>query len=420
MSIVLRRTVGLSLLGTLLLSGCTDPAENADQPTPGTSGTAQPSTPNPSNSESATEPTAAASSASPTEADPEAQLQQQAVELADSMSLSEQARSLVMAGVSADGASAAQIASLKKSGISNVFLRGRSQLPHSKISASVRKLHEGLESNVPEGLPVWVATDQEGGFVRVLQGTGFSKLPTALEQGAWSQEKLRTDIAALGTELSEAGINVNLAPVADVVPQSLGTGNAPIGKFGRQYADNSADVASAILVVNQELSDAGVHPVVKHFPGLGRVSLNTDTHAQVTDTKIGADSTDLEPFKAAIDQDLAWVMISNARYTQLDEDNDAPFSKKIITGFLRENLGYERLIISDDLCDAKQVSAVPVGQRAIKFVQAGGTMPLCVDENKSLTMASALAKQAAKDDKLAAQVHEAATLVLSEKLRENS
>lgn len=420
MSTVLRRTVGLSLLGTLLLSGCTAPAENADQPAPSTTGPTQPSSTNPSTSGSATEPSATASSASPTKVDPEAQLQQQAVALADSMSLSEQARSLVMAGVSADGASAAQIASLKKSGISNVFLRGRSQLSHTKISSSVSKLHEGLETNVPNGLPVWVATDQEGGFVRVLQGTGFTKLPTALEQGTWTEKKLRSNISTLGTELSEAGINVNLAPVADVVPKSLGTGNAPIGKFGRQYADNSADVSSSILLVNQELSDAGVHPVVKHFPGLGRVSLNTDTHAQVTDTKIGADSTDLEPFKAAIEQDLAWVMISNAKYTQLDKDNDAPFSKKIITGLLREHLGYERLIISDDLCDAKQVSAVPVGQRAIKFVQAGGTMPLCVDENKSLTMASALAKQAAKDDKLAAQVREAATLILAEKLRENS
>ncbi|WP_404288999.1 glycoside hydrolase family 3 N-terminal domain-containing protein [Glutamicibacter arilaitensis] len=409
MNTALRRTLGLGLLGTLLLSGCTAPTGNSDRPAPGNSGS--PNTQEPGSAA----PTTPAPS--PTTPDPQEELRKEAEALADSMNLVEQAGSLVMAGVSADGASAAQVEALKKQGISNVFLRGRSQLSHSQISSHVKELHDSLAANVPEDLPVWVATDQEGGFVRVLQGQGFSELPTAMKQGAWDKETLQAEISELGEELADAGINVNLAPVADVVPASLGTGNAPIGKFGRQYANNAKDVAASILVANEELADAGVQPVVKHFPGLGRVSLNTDTHAQVTDTKIDAGSADLEPFAAAIDQDLAWVMISNARYTQLDKENDAPFSKKIVTGLLREDLGYKRLIISDDLCDAKQVSAVPVGQRAVEFVQAGGTMPLCVDESKALTMAKTLAKQAGEDEKLAEQVREAAILILSEKLR---
>lgn len=406
MNTALRRTLGLGLLGTLLLSGCTAPTGTADRPEPGKSSNPNTQTPG-----------SAAPTPSPTAADPQEELREKAEALADEMSLAEQAGSLVMAGVSADGASAAQIEALKQQGVSNVFLRGRSQLSHAQISSHVAELHDSLAENVPEDLPVWVATDQEGGFVRVLQGQGFSELPTALEQGAWDEKKLGAEISELGGELADAGINVNLAPVADVVPASLGTGNAPIGKFGRQYASNEEDVAASILIVNEELAEAGVQPVVKHFPGLGRVSLNTDTHAQVADTKVGDDSTDLEPFAAAIDQDLAWVMISNARYTQLDKDNDAPFSKKIVTGLLREDLGYERLVISDDLCDAKQVSAVPVGQRAVKFVRAGGTMPLCVDESKALTMAETLATQAREDEELAGQVREAAILILAEKLR---
>lgn len=333
------------------------------------------------------------------------------------MGLEEQAASLVMAGVPATGASPAQIAALEEQGISNVFLRGRSQLSVSQTAAQVRKITKALNGNVPGQLPVWVATDQEGGFVRVLQGPGFTELPTAAKQGTWSQATLNSRMSAVGGELAEAGINVNLAPVADVVPSSVGTANDPIGYFGREYANNAADAARDVLTVSQALADQGVQPVVKHFPGLGRVTANTDTSRSVTDTSIGYGSEDLEPFKKAIAQDLSWVMVSNARYTQIDEKNDAPFSSTLITGLLREKLGYEGLVISDDLCEAKQVSNVAVGQRAVKFIAAGGTVPLCVNTSDSVTMAAALASESARDKQFAAQVREAAVKVLEEKLK---
>ncbi|MFY9679314.1 glycoside hydrolase family 3 N-terminal domain-containing protein, partial [Glutamicibacter protophormiae] len=336
--------------------------------------------------------------------------------LADGMSVKEQAASLLMAGVPASGASAAQIAALQEQGISNVFLRGRSQLSVSQTAAQVRKITGALERNVPGKLPVWVATDQEGGFVRVLQGPGFTELPTAVKQGAWSQATLKSRMSAVGAELAEAGINVNLAPVADVVPSSIGTANDPIGYFGREYANNSADAAQDVLTVNQALAAEGVQPVVKHFPGLGQVTANTDTSRSVADTSTGSESEELAPFKEAISQDLSWVMVSNARYTQIDQKNDAPFSSKVITGLLREKLGYEGLVISDDLCEAKQVSNVAVGQRAVRFIAAGGTVPLCVNTADAVTMAAALAREAGKDKQFAAQVREAAVKVLEEKL----
>lgn len=336
--------------------------------------------------------------------------------LADGMSVKGQAASLVMAGVPASGASAAQIAALQEQGISNVFLRGRSQLSVSQTAAQVRKITGALERNVPGKLPVWVATDQEGGFVRVLQGPGFTELPAAVKQGAWSQATLKSRMSAVGAELAEAGINVNLAPVADVVPSSIGTANDPIGYFGREYANNSADAAQDVLTVNQALAAEGVQPVVKHFPGLGRVTANTDTSRSVTDASTGSESEQLAPFKEAIAQDLSWVMVSNARYTPIDQKNDAPFSSKVITGLLREKLGYEGLVISDDLCEAKQVSNVAVGQRAVRFIAAGGTVPLCVNTADAVTMAAALAREAGKDKQFAAQVREAAVKVMEEKL----
>jgi beta-N-acetylhexosaminidase len=347
----------------------------------------------------------------------EPSLRQQAEELVDELSASEQAASLVMAGVAATGASAAEISAMKKQGISNVFLRGRSQLTVQQTAAQVRKITQSLESSIPGQLPVWVATDQEGGFVRVLQGAGFAELPTALKQGQWSTSKLEREVGTAGKQLAEAGINVNLAPVADVVPSSIGTSNAPIGYFGREYAHDAAGVSKAVATVNEVLHAQGVQPVVKHFPGLGRVAENTDTNTGVTDTKIGADSSDLQPFEQAIEQGKSWVMVSNARYARLDTKNDAPFSSKIITGLLRGQMGYDGIVISDDLCEAKQVGHVPVGERAVKFIAAGGTVPLCVNSAPAITMAKTLAAEAKSDGKFAGKLREAAALILEEKLR---
>lgn len=408
-----RQLMSLGMLALLMLTSCSSPSsETSTQSSPKASSSSNNgSEPSATSSEDSTQSSSAAAQTpqAPTSRD-------QAEELVDQLSVEQQAASLVMAGVPAMGASSTELKAMEKQGITNVFLRGRSQLSVKQTAARTAIITKSLKSNVPDDLPVWVATDQEGGFVRVLQGTGFTNLPAAAQQGQWSSGKLATNIKKVGEELAEAGINVNLAPVADVVPAKVGTSNAPIGFFGRQYGNTAGEVSQAVVTVNDALNDAGVQPVVKHFPGLGRVAKNTDTSSGVTDTEIGADATDLEPFKQAISQDNSWVMISNARYTKIDAQNEAPFSKKVITGLLRQKLGYEGVVISDDLCEAKQVAQVPVGQRAVKFVAAGGTVPLCVKSTQAVTMAISLAKEAKEEKKFADQVREAAVLILEAKL----
>lgn len=398
--------ISTGVLALLMLASCSSPGPG--EPSSATPGTSSGKTSAAPSSRSAA-PTEDASSAAPTP-------RRQAEDLVDALSVEDQAASLVMAGVPATGADAGEIAAMESQGISNVFLRGRSQLSVEQTAAQVAKITTSLEANVPAQLPVWVATDQEGGYVRVLQGAGFTELPTALEQGKWAPDKLADEISAVGGELAEAGINVNLAPVADVVPAKLGTGNAPIGYFGREYAHDAAGVSAAVATVNEALSAVGVQPVAKHFPGLGRVAENTDTAAGVTDESIDAHSADLRPFTDAINQGTSWIMVSNARYAKLDPDNDAPFSARIITELLREDMGYSGIVISDDLCEAKQVADMPLGQRAVKFVAAGGTVPLCVQSGPAIAMAEALAEEAAADEEFAAQVREAAVLILEEKL----
>ena len=119
------------------------------------------------------------------------------------------------------------------------------------------------------GVPLWVSADQEGGKVQHLKGPGFDAMPTAVEQGELAPEALRSRAKDWGGQLSAAGVNLNLAPVLDTVPEELGDDNKPIGFLDRNYGSTPEAVAAHGGAFQAGMTDAGVAPAVKHFPGLG-------------------------------------------------------------------------------------------------------------------------------------------------------
>ena len=259
----------------------------------------------------------------------------------------------------------------------------------------------------------FVATDQEGGYVQVLKGSGFSALPAALVQGSWATATLRERATSWGRQLARAGVNVNLAPVADTVPSaSFAPSNAPIGHWKREYGYDPATVSGASRAFSAGMLAAGVDPVIKHFPGLGRVTKNTDTSRNVTDTKTTRQDADLKPFVDGIAAGNDWVMVSNAHYSKIDAKNIAPFSSTIMRSMLREDLGFNGIIVSDDMCDAEQLAPWSPGTRALRFFEAGGTMMLCVDAPKMPAIANALYAEASKDPAFAGLIDAAALHVL--------
>jgi len=224
-----------------------------------------------------------------------------------------------------------------------------------------------------------VAVDQEGGQVQSLQGPGFERLPSALEQGALPPDRLAALTGEVGDALHGAGINLNLAPVADVVPAGTERDNAPIGFYDRQYGSTAPAVTEAAGTVVEELADAGVTATLKHFPGLGRVRANPDTDAGVTDAVTSADDDQVAAFGTlARSPDHPFVMISSATYPRIDGANQAMFSRAVISGVLRDRLQFEGVVVSDDVGNAEAVQAVPPGRRAVRFLEAGGTMVLTV------------------------------------------
>ena len=294
--------------------------------------------------------------------------------------------------------------------VGGVFLAGRSSAGAEAVRAAVTQVQADVQ------VPVLVAVDQEGGAVQTLTGPGFDVVPSALEQAQQPPEQLRAAVTGWARQLRDAGITMDLGPVADTVPAGTEDANPPIGAFDRQYGSDPAAVAAAVTAVVGGLQDAGVAATVKHFPGLGRVDVNTDTDEGATDPEATADDPHLEPFAAAVDAGVAAVMVSSASYPQLDPERPAVFSP-VVLGLLRDQLGFDGVAVSDDVGAAVALSAVPVGQRAVDAVAAGNDVVLTVDPDDAAPMADALQQRATADPAFAARVDESASRVLALKER---
>jgi beta-N-acetylhexosaminidase len=143
--------------------------------------------------------------------------------------------------------------------------------------------------------------------------------------------------------------------------------------------------------------------------------VNTDTSTGSVDSTATAKDPYLEPFAAGIQAGSAAVMVSSASYPRLDRRAIAAFSTPIITGLLRRRLGFTGMIMSDDLGAAGAVAAVPVGQRAVRFVAAGGDLVLTIRPEDAAPMTGALVAEAQRSPAFAARVADAAGHVIRAK-----
>jgi beta-N-acetylhexosaminidase len=281
--------------------------------------------------------------------------------------------------------------------------------------AVTRELQAQATGTTTNGVKLWVSADQEGGLVQSLKGPGFSTIPTALAQGSWPRATLESRAERWGSQLRAAGVNLDLAPVADTVPAGLGTANAPIGYFDREYGHHPKVVARHVTAVIDGLRSAGVEATAKHFPGLGRVRRNTDTSAGVTDSTTTRHDPYLLPFQRAVTDHVPVVMVSSATYTRIDPGHLAAFSP-VVMDMLRHDLDFTGAIVSDSMT-AVAVQNVPAGARGVRFIRAGGTVALSVDTATTTAMATAVLARAESSAHFRATVRRDALVVLKEKHR---
>jgi beta-N-acetylhexosaminidase len=333
----------------------------------------------------------------------------------DRSTLRVRAGQLVMVGIAADSSRLAPAAAqaLQDSGIGNVILTGRSARGVDATATLVRRIRAILRRGPAGRIRPEVAADQEGGQVQVLSGPGFSDLPTARHQGTWATPHLSRAARRWGEELADAGVTLNLSPVLDVVPE--GRPNEPIGRYDRHFGPTPRQVTIKGSAFVRGSQRAGTAVTVKHFPGLGRATGNTDVTADVVDRVTTRRDRMLRPFSAAIRRGAAYVMMSSARYPRLDPDRLAAFSPVIVRGMLRRQLGFDGVVISDDVGIATAVQHIAAGRRATAFVRAGGDMVLSVDAPAAVAMVDALVSLARRSTTFRARIDRAAERVLLRK-----
>lgn len=394
-----RRTVLTGALGALL-AGCagnSTPTPAPSASSPGSSAT--PGSP-PASTAAATPSTPAGTPSAPTTIDC-------ATRIVDEMSLAERVGQVVMVGVTS--ASASELAVLRKLKIGSVILMGTHTGGVSGVRALTRKL---AISGLPT--PLLISVDQEGGLVQRLKGPGFDTIPSAKVQAGWSNATLTSRATRWGRQLASAGVHWTLAPVADTVPASVGSANAPIGALGRGYGSNPDVVGAKVSAFVKGMTAAGIATSAKHFPGIGRVRGNTDFTAGVTDKVTRADDPYLAPFAAAVRAGASSVMVSTVTYSRIDSHHPAAFSPAVI-GLIRGRLGFDGVVISDDLGAARAVASVPAKQRGIGFLKAGGDLAMTVTPALADEFVAGI-RAAATDAAVAARVRESAIRVVALKI----
>lgn len=237
----------------------------------------------------------------------------------------------------------------------------------------VKDLLAGVREVV--GRPVLAAVDQEGGPVNRLGAiaTAFAKLPAGRLQATWPEERLDEVWFHAGRAMAALGFNVDFAPVADL---DDGPGTNAIGP--RSYGTDPARVAACASLVLGALARAGVAGCLKHFPGLGGTDL--DTHkALATSPLTLAEITGphVRPYRDLV-REAPLVMTAHAHFPALDgpEPLPATFSPRALGALLREEIGYDGVVISDDLEMGAVAREGSPGARALRALAAGCDLAL--------------------------------------------
>jgi beta-N-acetylhexosaminidase len=247
-----------------------------------------------------------------------------------------------------------------------------------------------------------VMVDQEGGDIRTVSFAG----PAAGQASQGTPEQVEAAAREAAEQLRGVGVNVNLAPVADVAER----GGVPSVMDGRAFAGGPDEVAAATRASIRGMRVARVAATAKHFPGLGGSQVNTDDASATVEGEI---DSDLVPFEAAIAERVPLVMLSHALYPALDADAIASQSHAIATGLLREQLGYEGVVVTDSMEAQAVLAGSGVADASVRAIRAGADLVLLTGSASWNEVFPRLLEEVQADPEFRARVRESAARVLA-------
>lgn len=269
------------------------------------------------------------------------------------------------------------------------------------------------------GIPVFIAVDEEGGTVARVSGSksmGIKPYPNMSEVGAGKDSNRALQIGVeMGKYLADLGFNIDFAPDADVLtnPQN------DLLKY-RAFGSDPHTVTTMTAAFTKGLQTSGVLATYKHFPGHG--STSADSHKGITVSQqdaIGLEQVDLVPFKDAVAKDVKLIMVSHVCFPKAFGDNTpASLSKKVVTGWAREKLRYQGILITDAMSMGAISDNYQPSEAAVKAIQAGIDIVL---DPKDFDAAYQGVLAAVKSGKISQeQVNQAVTRIVATKLELNA
>ena len=240
--------------------------------------------------------------------------------------------------------------------------------------------------------PLFIGIDQEGGAVARMEDQ-LIKVPPAEEVGKESVEQAVSLAKQSGTELKNLGFNINFAPVAD-----LGL------TYGRSFSTNPDEVVRYAGAVGKAYDEAGLWYSYKHFPGIGKTDV--DLHADTSVVPVSKETLLNEDTKVFVDlikqskPNTYAIMVSHAMYPQIDADHPSSLSKAIITDWLRKDMGYNGVVVTDDMDMGALAKHYTFGDMAVQSILAGSDILLVCYEYEHMQEAFNGLMKAVKDGRI--------------------
>ena len=242
-----------------------------------------------------------------------------------------------------------------------------------------------------------IAVDQEGGIARRFAWASETGQPDLA-----TPEAAATAAADTAKALRNAGASLNFAPVVDV------PSGADSAIRTRAYPGDSAAVSAAGAAAVRAYDGTRVAPTLKHFPGFGRAEANTDDAPVTIDASEDELDADLAPFRAAIDAGAPAVMVSHARYPALDGAWIATQSSAIVTDLLRDELGFEGVVVTDSMEADAVLKRSSVEDAAVYAIYAGCDLLVLTGRGSQLPVYERLLEEARRSPDFRARIAESA------------
>ena len=240
--------------------------------------------------------------------------------------------------------------------------------------------------------PLFIGIDQEGGAVARMEDQ-LIKVPPAEELGKEPIEQAVSLAKQSGTELKDLGFNINFAPVAD-----LGL------TYGRSFSTNPDEVVRYASAVGKAYDEAGLWYSYKHFPGIGKTDV--DLHADTSVVPVSKETLLNEDTKVFVDlikqskPNTYAIMVSHAMYPQIDAEHPSSLSKAIITDWLRKDMGYNGVVVTDDMDMGALAKHYTFGDMAVQSILAGSDILLVCHEYEHMQEAYNGLMKAVKDGRI--------------------